>query len=166
MPIIQANVVWGITPCLDTMESYPAIKKKKNNILQILSTIWVHLKHMMLNEIRHTRENTTWFRVYEILGKTNLISSKRRQIMGCLGWMGNDTALTIEQLRDNDSSGGSNIDSYKTHRIVHLKWVHFTINKLNFWKRTTKKSASNTLKWVKLKRLTPPNGGEDLKHKN
>ena len=41
--------------------------------------------------------------------------------MGCLGWMGTDTALTIEQLRDNDSSGGSNIDSYKTHRIVHLK---------------------------------------------
>ena len=83
--------------------------------------------------------------------------------MGCLGWMGNDTALTIEQLRDNDSSGGSNIDSYKTHRIVHLKWVHFTINKLNFWKRTTKKSASNTLKWVKLKRLTPPNAADKLK---
>lgn len=29
MPIIQANVVWGITHCLDTMEYYPAIKKKK-----------------------------------------------------------------------------------------------------------------------------------------
>lgn len=52
--------------------------------------------------------------------------------MGCLGWMGNDTALTIEQLRDNDFSGGSNIDSHKTHQIVHLKWVQFTINKLNF----------------------------------
>ena len=52
--------------------------------------------------------------------------------MGCLGWMGNDTALTVEQLRGNDFSGGSNTDSYKIRRIVHLEWVHFTINKLNF----------------------------------
>lgn len=29
MPIIHANVVWGITHCLDTMEYYPTIKKKK-----------------------------------------------------------------------------------------------------------------------------------------
>ena len=39
------------------------------------------------------------------------------------------TALTKAQLRDNDSSGGSNIDSYKTHWIAHLKWVHFVLYK-------------------------------------